>query len=229
MCLVVRPFVVVFVLIASVAPGTLSAAAQESTAASLPANIQVSPHLQPSIDRLLQRSDTFVAQCRRIAAARHVRISIVVTGVPRSTLEGRARSQITRHVFGALRAVVEIPVNGDYAELIGHELEHVIELIEGIDLPRRAREGAADVVEVQSGVYETARAKAAGQTIADESRGDDDPVYAAASKGVACRDAGPAHAGLASGPDIVVEALSPAAQFRSAQASAGGPQVHKDG
>jgi len=184
MSLVVRPFILVFVLVASVASGTASAFAQEARVASLPANIQVSPYLQSTFEQLLHRSQTFDAQCRRIAAASHVRITIVATPGPRATLEPRASSRITRHVFGALRVVVEIPVNSDHAELIGHELEHVIEQIEGIDLPGLARDGAPDVTEVQRGIYETMRAKLAGLAIADEFRGSEDPVSTAATKGV---------------------------------------------
>jgi hypothetical protein len=178
----VRPSVTaLFVLLLSLPAAGSTAVPQEPR--SLPANLHVDDFYQPVVARLLDRSETFAAQCRRIAAAPHVRVAIVATSASRTTMEPRARSRITRHLHGAIRAVVEIPVDGDHAELIGHELEHVVEQIEGLDLAALARSGAPGVAEIQTGVYETRRARLAGLAVADEARGAD-PVYAVASRGV---------------------------------------------
>ena len=150
----------------------------------LPASIRVSTVLQPSVSALLRKSATFRQQCARIAAARHARVRIVATAGPREQLAPRARGTITRHSYGALRAVIEIPVSGDHAELIGHELEHVLEQIEDLDLPALARAGRRDIVEVHAGMFETARAKAAGLAIAYEARGGTDPIATTAAHGV---------------------------------------------
>lgn len=136
-----------------------------------PDNIRIGPALEPAVALLLRRSPAFRQQCARIAAARFARVTIVATPAPRELLAPRARSVITRHVHGALRAIVEVPLTPDVAELIGHELEHVIEQIEGLNLPALALRGEGGVVEVQRGVFETARAQKAGRTIADEAAG----------------------------------------------------------
>ena len=167
---VVRSWTLVLVLAAALMrPGLV--AAQEPPAPPLPPNIEYGPALDPTLRHLVQKSSTFAQQCARIAAAPHVRIAIVVVAAPRESLGPRARSYITRHAFGALRVLVEIPMTVEHVELIGHEFEHIIEQIEGLDLPGLARAGRDGVVEIADGVYETARARAAGLAVANEALG----------------------------------------------------------
>lgn len=171
---VVRWLLVVFVFLSSFPLAAVPARAQaaDAAAAQLPSNIQVSALLDPVVVALLRKSPSFRRQCARIADARFARISIVAVPTAREFLSVRARSVITRHLYGALRAVIEIPIAGGQVELIGHELEHVIEQIEGLNLPELARSRDGSVVEVQDGVYETERAKAAGRAIAAEALGE---------------------------------------------------------
>ena len=87
-----------------------------------------------------------------------------------TTSRGSARTAMRRFSAGALIAIVEMPVPltmAEYAELFGHELEHVIEQIDGVDLQAitDAREGATRLA---GGAYETARARRAGRLIAEQ-------------------------------------------------------------
>jgi hypothetical protein len=154
------------------------AATQDATSAgwSLPSNIQVDAFLTDTVAALQRKSATFRRQCDTIRAAGHVRVAITAVWMPRLMTEPRARASISRFAFGHLRAVIEIPTNADHVELIPHELEHVIEQIEGIDLPALASAGRQGVARVMDGSFETARAKAAGLAAAAEVYGETDPA-----------------------------------------------------
>ena len=132
----------------------------------LPANIQVSPLLAAAVELSLSQSETLRRQCGAIAGTDSVRVVIVP---PRTPLIGcRARATIGRHAFGALRAIIELPMPALDVELLAHELEHVLEQIEGVDLSALARAGAPGVREVTEGVFETERARASGRRAARE-------------------------------------------------------------
>ena len=68
-----------------------------------------------------------------------------------------------------LRASVQIEMRDParYVEYLAHELEHVLEQIDGTDRVRLARQHVDGVVNV-GGVYETARARSVGRTVARE-------------------------------------------------------------
>jgi hypothetical protein len=145
----------------------------------VPSNIHVGDFLKPSVRTLLNKSQTFRHQCDVIAAARMVRVLLVAVPAPRLSSDPRARATIGRHAHGLMRAVIEMPITGDHSELIPHELEHVIEQIEGLDLAALARAGDERVTEVADGVFETARARAAGLAASREAHGfvrNDPPV-----------------------------------------------------
>lgn len=134
----------------------------------MPSNIHVAAVLRSAVDRLIVRSETIRRQCASIAAATSV--TVIVRPMTTSDLRCRAKATIRRYAFGALRAVIEIPMPSDYAELLAHELEHVIEQIEGTDLAARAAMSRSGVEQIGNGVYETARARLAGLSAASEAR-----------------------------------------------------------
>jgi hypothetical protein len=81
--------------------------------------------LEPVILKLLERSPTFRAQCRRILEAWHLRLTIHVTV---SALPFPVRATVRRSPLGDLNARIDLTrVPSRYAEWLGHELEHVIE------------------------------------------------------------------------------------------------------
>jgi len=134
----------------------------------LPRNIDVPDKLRLTFERLLEHSPTLTRQCRRIGAAPHVRVVIRMAGQALSF--PRARGSITRYEAGALLAEIDLPISRDLIELLAHELEHVIEQIEGVKLADLVREGEGRAYRDAGGVYETQRALLAGQMAATEMR-----------------------------------------------------------
>ena len=113
---------------------------------------------------LIGRSDTFRAQCDRLAAARHVRVKIVIA----ASLDGaRGQTTIRRLSSGAIRADVEILFGENYRELLAHEFEHILEQVDGVDLRHEAAEGRAWLL--PGGAFETRRAHATGIQVRNES------------------------------------------------------------
>ncbi len=138
--------------------------------AGLPFNLQINPVLIPVAQELLAASPAFAAQCARIGAARYVRVMINPVMSSSSTSRGTARTAMRRFSTGALTAVVSMPVPltfVEYAELFGHELEHILEQIDRVDLAAltAAGEGAS---RLSDGAYETTRARRAGFLIAEQ-------------------------------------------------------------
>jgi hypothetical protein len=66
--------------------------------------------------------------------------------------------------------VVEIMDHDNQEELIAHELEHVIEQLDGIDLHALASRPATGVHVCADGAFETTRAVKVGRAVAGEVR-----------------------------------------------------------
>lgn len=135
----------------------------------LPSTMRISPVLQPVVRQLLDASPTFRAQVRRIAAARHVWV-VVEPVIGRAGCCTLARTSVRHFSEGGIRAKVEIayPVGAvDYAQLLGHEFEHVVEQIERVDVRRLARKRAG-ASQVGDNLFETRRAAEAGRRVAEE-------------------------------------------------------------
>lgn len=177
---VVFPLFITFIALFS----AVAYADPEHNCARVPPNIRATGDLEPLVARLLVKSKTFRRQCEALVAAR-VRVTIVVTLGLRDAL-ARARGTIARSGPRVLWAHIELPPAADLAELLPHEIEHVLEQIEGIDLAARVRAGHAGVLRTPEGAYETARARAAGLAAAVEVYGETDMAWGAAVRGV-CR------------------------------------------
>jgi hypothetical protein len=109
----------------------------------------------------LARSETFRRQCLRIAATRVLRIHIAI--VPPPGGDYRAVTAIARYDTGSLRAHVLVVFGENYIELLAHELEHVLEQIDGVDLRTGTVSGRAQAQ--PDGSFETRRATAAGRQV----------------------------------------------------------------
>ena len=138
-------------------------AAEGICAASLPANIDAGM-LEPEMLEMLSRSETFRHQCLRIAAARVLRIRLAITAQPAG--EFRAVTILARYDAGAIRADVTLVFAENYVELLGHEFEHVLEHIDGVNLAADAARGHAK--RLPDGAYETRRARDAGLQVLRE-------------------------------------------------------------
>ena len=132
-----------------------------------PTNIQIADDMKEMMTTLLARSGTLRQQCAKIGAAPHARIVVQMIGRQLGGLT-RARATARRYDSGLLTVVIEVPAVSiaDFAELLAHELEHVIELIDKVDLSGLMRQRAAGVTQTRDGVYETERAQAAGRAAA---------------------------------------------------------------
>ena len=162
--------VFVFVLLAPFALSTYGAAPAQVSPHQMPPNVSVVPVLMPVFEEIAAVSPTFNAQCARIASAKYVHVVVNAVMASSTTSRGTARTTMRRFASGALLANVEMPVPLTtlvYAELFGHEFEHIIEQIDRVDLDALAlvRNGAT---RLPDGAYETARARKAGRVIADE-------------------------------------------------------------
>jgi hypothetical protein len=143
-------------------PSSITAA--QSRESPLPTNLIVPDVVLPLVLSMWRDSPTFRRQCARLAdhAEVIVRLDLV------RERDGRARSRVERHDAGLNVAVqLELRTPTLYVEHIAHEVEHVLEHLDGTDLPRLARQRLDGVVSLDGG-YETARARAVGQMVARE-------------------------------------------------------------
>jgi hypothetical protein len=140
-------------------PGTQSGA--------LPRNLNVGDALRPALQGMWQRSRTFRAQCARIERAPMLQVALTQV---RGTHAGPgARTEFTRS-NGRLYAAVAVSrdlSSNSLIVLIAHELEHVIEQLDGVQLTGRAQKG---VFRDANDRFETARADHVGQEVAREVR-----------------------------------------------------------
>jgi hypothetical protein len=131
----------------------------------IPANLIAPEAVRPLVSTMWRQSPTFRRQCARLAENPAVVVTIELVAGSRHR---RAMTRVQRHDTG-LRAAVQIELRKPtlYVEHIAHELEHVLEYLDGTDLPRLARQRVDGVME-GAGQYETARARAVGITVARE-------------------------------------------------------------
>jgi hypothetical protein len=132
-------------------------------------NITVSTVYRSLVEQMLTQSPTFRRQHARIAAARH--LSVDIRSSPPSGTRSLGLTHIMRRPNGNLQAVVNIGPCARSAELIAHEMEHIIEQLDGVDLRAKARLRASGVRrtdDVAIEAYETTRAIVTGQRVASE-------------------------------------------------------------
>ena len=138
------------------------------TTGTLPPNVTVPELLRPTMEAMLERSPTFRRQCQRIGAAPGLIVRLTRLQ-PGSASGPRASTRIVRGAGGRLTASVTIRGLDDVPELIAHELEHVIEQLDGVDLRTRSALAGKDVWSCADGSFETRRAVRIGREAARES------------------------------------------------------------
>lgn len=152
----------------------------------IPVNIGVGDDLKEAVTAVLARSRTLREQCARIEAAPRTRIVVQLIGHRLGSMT-RARATARRYDSGLLTIAIELPAVAiaDLAELLAHELEHAIELIDKVDLSELARQRSTGVWRDHDGIFETERAQAAGRAAAAEVFTETDPTAAAIGRSVA--------------------------------------------
>jgi hypothetical protein len=134
----------------------------------MPRNLEVPSAFRSTIQKMLEGSPMFRRQSLRLAAAPH--LAVVVRMLHPLTGGPRARTQIRRTDRNRMAALVEINPLGDFMELLAHELEHVIEQLDGIDLAAKAAVAQSGVRSCHDGAFETSRAVRVGAVVALQAR-----------------------------------------------------------
>jgi hypothetical protein len=134
----------------------------------VPANIVVPIGLQGLLRRMWQRSPTFRRQCARIASVGEVNVRIRWRS---STGDAAcAKTTVRPHAKG-LEADVRLGCPERIVELLAHEIEHIIEQLEGVRLADMARRVPSLVRAMADGSFETRRAIDVGRAVAAEVEG----------------------------------------------------------
>jgi hypothetical protein len=136
----------------------------------LPTNLIVAAPYQEIVEAMRRSSPTFRQQCLRIASASNLTVFIRFEAPPRGT-NARAWTDIHRADDGRITATVRIGERENATELIAHELEHIVEQLDGIDLKSKAALASTGVRRCQCGdadAFETLRAVFVGTQVARE-------------------------------------------------------------
>jgi Tol biopolymer transport system component len=131
-----------------------------------PSNLQIDPALKPVVERMSQASPTFRRQCRRLAAESSLQVRVSPDDQPTRASFAKARTVLTFREDAPVAADVYIRSSSNSTELIAHELEHIIEQLDRVDLAVQAGNGA--VWKSDRAHFETRRAIETGRRVARE-------------------------------------------------------------
>ena len=130
-----------------------------------PCRIVVEPPLLQLVDRAWNGSTTFRRQCEALAA--RGAIAILWPGAEQSG--SKAVATIGHSEDGVVVGRVKVPLNTDTLECIAHEMEHILERAEGVDMARESRRKDSGVWRALNG-FESQRAIDVGRQVAREVR-----------------------------------------------------------
>ena len=137
--------------------------------AGLPRGIWIPAALQPAVLRMLTRSPTFREQCEKLASYRSVHIGVAQNEARLRALGRGAMAEIRRYASGIVAVAITLPRGDTPYEALAHEVEHVLEFLDGLKLRALAASGARHTeVWLGPGGIETRRAIEAGQRVALE-------------------------------------------------------------
>lgn len=132
------------------------------------ARVEVDGKLQGLIDDLLQRSRAFRRQWQRMLGS--ARLSVRIELVHANRVENaHATTAVSTPSDDVVLAVVAIPGGLRRAELVAHEVEHILEHLDGARLASQHALGDTSVRR-ESGTFETDRAVLIGRMVAAEHR-----------------------------------------------------------
>jgi hypothetical protein len=145
--------------------------ARPAWSVTLPPNLTIPDVYRSYVNSMLRLSPTFRRQCLRIANALGLTV-VLRQFLARPPERMRARTNLRTAPDRRRYATVEIEALGDPVELIAHEIEHVIEWLDGVDLRARAALPGTGVhlCDGGNGAFETIRATRAGLAVAEEVR-----------------------------------------------------------
>lgn len=149
-----------------VEPSSQPAAAEEAAAAPWPCRLVVANELRPHVIIAWEQSATFRQQCDRIARAGAF---VLLRTATAAQIRRPAQSRIGVSADSVTVAHVLVRISADSIEHIGHELEHLLEHLEKVNL-RDRRNGHRSGVTASGVGYESDRAIDAGRRVAREVR-----------------------------------------------------------
>ncbi len=129
-----------------------------------PCRLVVKDTLRVAWEKAYERSPTLQRQCRELADA-HAVVDLEWAISNDSLVRAGTRMEPTED--GVVVAHVSVPPGSEAMPLVAHELEHVIEVAQGVDYVAEARRPGSGVWETH-GVYETQRAIDAERQVARE-------------------------------------------------------------
>jgi Tol biopolymer transport system component len=139
--------------------------ASDQPGKSLPPNLMSVAILHPALEKMRQSSPIFRRQCRRLAGASHLRVNLVLEELSRRPSH-RARAAMEYRSGLLVSVTIHLTSFDEPVELIAHEIEHVIEQLDGVDLEAHARTGT--VWKSEDGAFETRRAIEVGRRVLRE-------------------------------------------------------------
>jgi hypothetical protein len=138
-----------------------------SSVSEVTASMVVDARLQGLIDDLLSHSPAFRRQWQRLEKFPRLSLRIELVHANHVGGDAHAATHISVQRDGSLHAAVAIPGGRRLAELIAHEVEHVLERLDGVRVDAQHALGDNSVRRA-SGTFETARAVLVGQLVAKE-------------------------------------------------------------
>jgi hypothetical protein len=133
-----------------------------------PTNIVVQAELRGAVARLWESSPTFRAQCMKIGEHKRYHVALVIEPSLNLNRNWRAQCVLRAYSSGFVMAHVMVPHRREITELIPHELEHIVEHIDGIDVRREASRPGTNAYDIGNGRIETLRATRVGRQARQE-------------------------------------------------------------
>ena len=150
------------------AQGTEASEGVQPCAIPLP-TLHIETALEPVVREMCRRSPTFRRQLIRLADAPGLAVTVATRRV-RPSSHAEATTRFAREHGLVRRAVVEIrrADTAGLVELIAHELEHVLEQLDDVNLPHLAQGPGVNANYHRGRSFETARARQIGLDVAAE-------------------------------------------------------------
>lgn len=131
-----------------------------------PANLQVESAFRLVVEHMWQASPTFRQQCQRLASGPSLLVTVSREDPSTVPSFANAWTTLTFKESRPVKAQIHIKAGSNAAELIAHELEHVLEQLDQVNLQAQAGNGA--IWKNGKASFETRRAIEAGRRVARE-------------------------------------------------------------
>jgi hypothetical protein len=135
----------------------------------VPPRFYLAERVRPTFLAMLERSATFRRQCARIVEA-GVMVTVAMENPFVMGTRMQARAAIIREGGQVKLARITLRADVSIAVHLAHELEHVIEQLDGVDLPKLAGGHQGEVWRTSADAFETRRARDTGLLVNQEMR-----------------------------------------------------------